>query len=476
MELKPITNIPSIRGLFPDQSKAINELKKFISDPKMLEFTLAGSAGTGKTYLLKYFINNVCNFAVCPTAPTHKAVRVIEKALNRKGKTLQSLHGLRPNMDISNFNIANPQFDPRGVEYIKDYRLVIIDEASMITDDMYELNHRRAVQYGTKILYVGDPLQLSPIQANKSNGKVFNVKNKYVLTQIVRQEEGNPLLELFPLIRNDVHTQGDSMLQHIYINRDNIVGDTGYKLLSEVNFNKYLDKYFTLDQLKNNLDYARVIAYTNEAVGKNNQYIRNKLLKSPKEVLTQDDILTSYTTIVDEFNYPIIINSEDYYINTIRPYINHFDIKTYAVNLQSAYDDRLTQTIQIVDHKDKSFKKYYQILNHLHYEAINATKSDRAKKWVAFYKFKESMLTMVGFPLNEHNNFQMVKKDIDYGYAITAHKSQGSTFDNIFMDLRDIMYYKPKTGNYRKRFDKDMINRLIYVAMSRASNKVIMKL
>lgn len=475
MDLKIIENRAHHSGLFPDQLKAIDQLKNFINDPKALEFTLAGSAGTGKTYLLKYFVNHVCNFAVCPTAPTHKAVRIIEKALGRKGKTLQSLHGLRPNLDISNFNIANPQFDPRGIEYIKDYKLVIIDEASMITDDLYELNHKRAVQYGTKILYVGDPLQLAPIQTNKSNGKVFNVSNKYVLTQIVRQEKGNPLLELFPLIRNDVLKGSETLLEHIFINRNNILDDVGYSLLSEINYKKITKDYFNLETLSNNLDYARIIAYTNSAVGRNNKFIRDQLLNNPKDILTIDDVLTSYTTIVDEFNFPIIINSEDYYVNTIRPYENQYGIKTYAINLQSAYDGRLTQTLQIADHTDPSFKKYYDILNHLHYEAINAHKSDRSRNWVRYYKFKDTVLTMVSFKLNEANNYQLVKKDIDYGYAITAHKSQGSTFDNVLIDLRDILYYKVN-NKWRKRFDKDMINRLIYVGMSRASNKVIMKL
>lgn len=461
-------------GFGEQQIEAINRLKVFM-DSDELEFTLSGYAGTGKTYLLKYFIQHVCNVSVCPTAPTHKAVRVIEKALNRKGKTLQSLHGLRPNLDLVNFNITNPQFDPKGIEYIKNYKLVIIDEASMISNDIYELNLRRAKQYKVKILYVGDPLQLPPVQNDIRTSKVFNVKNTYNLTQIMRQEEGNPLLELFPLIRKDVINGTKDFIKHIFYNRENIQDNTGYKVVNEINFKKEILDYFNHDNLKTNLDYSRILAYTNKKVKDNNDYVRTKLINPSYELITIDDILTAYTTIVDEFNYPIITNSEDYYVESVRPYVNNFDIKTYAVNLRSVYDNRITNTLQIVDHNDESFKTYYKILNHLHNAAINAHKSERAVKWVSYYKFKEQMLTMISFRLNESNGNALVKKDIDYGYAITTHKSQGSTFDNVFIDLQDIIYYN-NNGSLKKRHDTNIINRLIYVALSRAKNKVIMKL
>ena len=34
--------------------------------------------------------------------------------------------------------------------------------------------------------------------------------------------------------------------------------------------------------------------------------------------------------------------------------------------------------------------------------------------------------------------------DISYGYCITVHKSQGSTFDDVFIDSRNIMSFKNK--------------------------------
>ncbi len=461
-------------GFGRQQTDAINWLSKFMASDK-LEAGLFGYAGTGKTYLLKYFINHVCNVPVCPTAPTHKAVRVIEKVLNRKGKTLQSLHGLRPNLDLANFNISNPQFDPRGQPYIGAYKLVIIDEASMISNDIYDLNLQRAKQYNVKILYVGDPAQLPAINETNKTSKVFNVTNSFSLTEIMRQEAGNPLLELFTPLRGDVENNTQDFIKYLFANRHNIIGDTGYSLLNRAKFNNELFKEFSLEFEQHDLTRNRLLAYTNDRVKYYNNLIRNHILSDTSEILHRDDILTSYTTIVDEFNAPIITNSEDYVIDDIRPYTNQFEIDTFAVNLKSLYDGSITTTLQVVDHTKKSFKTYYQILNHLHRTAITAHKGERARKWIDYYKFKDSMLTMVPFKLSESNNNSTVKKDIDYGYAITVHKSQGSTFTNVFVDLQDIMYYVTN-GKLRARSDKEIINRLTYVALSRAEKKVIINL
>jgi ATP-dependent exoDNAse (exonuclease V) alpha subunit len=139
-----------------EQKNALDKLEAFMNNPSQHIFTLYGAAGTGKTYILKYFLDHICKVSVCPTAPTHKAVRVIESMTNRKAKTFHSLHGLRPNVEINNFDIANPQFDPLAEPKIKDYRLIIVDECSQINSSLQRLNEERAKTYNVKILYVGE--------------------------------------------------------------------------------------------------------------------------------------------------------------------------------------------------------------------------------------------------------------------------------------------------------------------------------
>jgi hypothetical protein len=458
-------------GFYPQQTEAINWLRDFL-DSNELEAVLSGYAGTGKTYIIDYFVKNVCNVTFCPTAPTHKAVRVLEKTINRKGKTLQSLHGLRPNTDLATFNITNPQFDPKAQDLIRDYRLIIIDEASMINKSVLELNRERSRLYNVKILYIGDDAQIPPV--GEDTCPVFDsVKNKFKLTEIVRQEEGNPLLELFPYMRADIKKNGRTFLDHVFKERSHVIDDVGYTLLPVRKFADEILAEFNSKKMETNIDHIRLLCWTNKNVAGWNRVIRNSLFNMPKSVLIKDDILTAYTTIIDEFNAPIIINSEDYLINTIREYTNTFDIKTFAVNLVSVYDGRLTLTLQIVDHTDEvSFKKYKSVLSYLHDIARKSPANSRAKNWIKYYTVKNSMLSMINFNLNDGT---MVKKDIDYAYAMTIHKSQGSTFENVAIDLKDILYHKHGEKLYDVK-DVALRNKLIYVALTRSKNKVYLRL
>ena len=191
--------------LYPGQQQAIDKLSDWYFSNE-LECTVEGPAGCGKSYIIRYFLDNIVDKSYTVTAPTHKALRVLESMVGRKGMTLHSLHGLKPNIDLQNFDIENPQFDPLNPSKIQNYNLVVIDECSMINKDLFQLNRNRATTYNVKILYVGDSLQLPPV--NEEISLTFaTVKNKVVLTDIVRQEEGNPLLELFSLLRDDIKNQ-----------------------------------------------------------------------------------------------------------------------------------------------------------------------------------------------------------------------------------------------------------------------------
>jgi ATP-dependent exoDNAse (exonuclease V) alpha subunit len=73
-----------------------------------------------------------------------------------------------------------------------------------------------------------------------------------------------------------------------------------------------------------------------------------------------------------------------------------------------------------------------------------------------------------------------VEKDFTYAYASTIHKSQGSSIDIVYVNLRDLFLRKTKDGDYKMikntRYDNHSIlkaNRLFYVAASRAIEKVI---
>ena len=453
--------------LYPSQKIALEKLSDWYNS-KELECTLKGFAGTGKTFILRYFLQHVIDKAYTITAPTHKALRVLEAQIGRKGMTLHSLHGLKPNIDLQNFDIERPQFDALNPCKIQNYNLIVIDECSMINKDLFLLNHNRAKEFNTKILYVGDPLQLPPV--NEEISPTFaTVKNTVELTDIVRQEEGNPLLNLFPLIRKDIQCGTNDFLNYIVRNRSNIQNGIGYEILPTNVFRDRLITEFNSEEFHKNIDYYRVVAYTNQAVSDWNSIIRNSIVGNDADIIHINDLLLSYNTIVDEFKEAIILNSEDYIIEDIRPYFSDEKIKTFAVNLKSMYDGHITQPFLVVDSKDISFNRYKQILTHLYNRAANHEQHG----WYVYYKFKNRFLTNIRFTIDTIQGVKYINKDIDYGYAMTTHKTQGSTFDNIAIDLTNLVFTNTKYG--RIEVDRDTRNKLIYVALSRAKNSVILK-
>jgi tRNA A37 threonylcarbamoyladenosine biosynthesis protein TsaE len=84
------------------QQKGKDHLLKFLESSNRVWTVIKGPAGTGKTFMMKDFLQSI-HYSKAVAAPTHKAVRVIEQATKVKGETLHSLHGLRPNFNISDF-------------------------------------------------------------------------------------------------------------------------------------------------------------------------------------------------------------------------------------------------------------------------------------------------------------------------------------------------------------------------------------
>ncbi len=104
----------------------------------------------------------------------------------------------------------------------------------------------------------------------------------------------------------------------------------------------------------------------------------------------------------------------------------------------------------------------------------NAMRNRSKKDWSIYYKFKNRFLTLQSFQVKDpYGDNKTIKKDIDYGFGLSVHKSQGSTFDNVAIDLTDIVFFQQ--GNYRKEYDQLTRNKLIYVALSRARNTAILK-
>ena len=73
----------------------------------------------------------------------------------------------------------------------------------------------------------------------------------------------------------------------------------------------------------------------------------------------------------------------------------------------------------------------------------------------------ESFLTPVDLIYNDRT---IRKKSLDYGYCISVHKSQGSTIDNVLVDMSNLFVCR----------NKEDLRQLQYVALSRTKNNIVM--
>lgn len=465
------------------QQKAVDGIIDFIAQPfSSNDFvrSISGAGGTGKTFITDYIIRH-CKFSnsiIRCAAPTHKACRVLSNALKgKKVDTIQSLLGLRLNLSLENFDPVRPQFDPIGKNKLQsntDYtRLLIVDEASMIPSKLYNYLLKVCRGKQCKVITIGDASQLSPVNERRSIA-FANSNDIYFLKEIVRQEANNPITDLLKIIRDDIKNKTYRFIDYLNLHPNNFneIGE-GYTVVPKNQFVNIISREFNNPEYVNNIDLYRVIAYTNVAVSGWNNYVRNIIVKDAyKSVLTKNDLVMSYKNLVDEFNSQILINSEEYIVKDISDFVDQkYGFHGIMIKFQAIHGGKVTPPILIINHKHRdTLIKYYTMVTDMIKAATNEEDSyARTKLWRKYYDFKNKYLLCTNILDKNDINKIVLERDIDYGFAITAHKSQGSTYENVFVDLNDMLY--DKNGNVYTNVD-DVLRR-VYVAFSRAKHSLI---
>lgn len=439
--------------IFNDQQyTALGQIKEWSAGKLGQFFTLAGYAGTGKTTIVNVAIKDLKKVVV--SAPTHKAKAVIARATGRPAVTIQALLGLRPNTDIENFDINNPQFDPLVEAQIAKYRYVVIDEASMLNKDLFHLLIKEAEANGTKILFMGDSAQLPPV--NEQESLVFNsakINHKAELTKVERQANGNPLMFVYDAIRNNLSAAIDAFSHKTKVNNGQ-----GITFISkQMDFEKHIEDMFSSEAYKQDKNYAKVLAWTNNKVKEWNDHIRQHLFGTNVRIVEPGDTLMGYNTIMkDPQAPPSLENSADYEVKSVTEKTDDNSIKIYSVNLKDVDGEKIT-SISIPINEPENMSKLANMLKAVYSKATSATVGKGAA-WGAYYAVKNQYALMSPLNIGGTN----IKKDVDYGYAITTHKSQGSTYKHVFVDENDI----DRNSNTTEK------NKLKYVAFSRPTDMV----
>ena len=175
----------------PQQSDAIEKVRAWYKAGGDQWFYLAGFAGTGKTTLAQHLVDET-GAKPCYGAYTGKAAAV----MNASGcKGAGTLHSKAYIYKMRRDGTVRKLLNKAATSPIKKADILVVDECSMVDGEM----GKDLLSFGKPILVLGDPAQLPPVQGE---GFFTSRDPDVMLTEIHRQAEGNPIIQLATLARS----------------------------------------------------------------------------------------------------------------------------------------------------------------------------------------------------------------------------------------------------------------------------------
>ena len=428
---------------------ALDSLKRFVTENNKDDaFILSGSAGTGKTSLLKEFTefldeNNI-DFKLL--APTGQAAKVVAR---RTGKVAGTLHSAVYTINEEGKDeIVRYEFLPRINRLIRPC-VFIVDEASMISDlpannelfvsknsVLYDfLQFYKKSPNGSKVVFVGDSFQLPPVMEAVSGAlseeylyKKHHINSKgFQLTEVFRQKSNssiyNNALILKKLITKKLQYMPDLQFRQMY--------------RADLAINRFCEIFNPKNE-----DYAIFLGWKNSTIDKLNNVIRNKLFQNPSEILHPNEQIILGRSYYKDHYLPSgtigkVISYNPYSVENIA----ETKFAEATLRFEMAGGDVITISSKV----------------NLDFLLNGSTDEDpkRIKKLWADRKKTNKLFRETNNPADDP---YLSAFKIKYGYAITTHKAQGGEWQNVFL---------------YPEFPKDE-NRLkwIYTAVTRASEEL----
>lgn len=448
----------SIDDINKEKQDIINNIMELLESAEPTTICVSGSAGTGKSLLISMIANVMerkHQYGMY-LAPTNKATKVLNDLLSSENvSTIHSSLGLRPNLDIMKYDATSMEFAPVGKAVnFANFDFIVVDECSMVNDNLCKSLVDKAMAAEASIIFIGDPLQLAPVdQANKS--MAFSCKHKYELKQVFRQSNDSPVVKYIDVSKKkfiyDFKSQSNSNGE-IKVYND-------IRLLLHENMHNYMTMIDSMykDGCFKWLDYVKTLAYTNKRVNELNIVIRNSLFDPNKPFCKGDILMRCGNNNILNSDYMMVMD----YKGIKRIDWNGIDLDFHILIVQSDIDIKpRVSEYKILCANNSRLEPALRHLDNLLKKALSTKdKFMKRRRWMEFFSCRDSLHTMNDLYLDGE---LLVAKNIDYGYCMTVHKSQGSTYKNVIVDM----------GNISSCFDKEQKRQLQYVALSRTSSNI----
>jgi len=449
-----------MKTLDSSQKVAVFNILKMIDDEKAIISSLYGGPGVGKSYttgrLIKYLVKTK-KMSVMLCAPTNKALKI--SIANLKGEvdierpvpiftvkywsgksvvvgTIAQMLGIAPDYVDDE---GNTKFGAGGQAILenKTPHILVIDEISMVSRESLIKLYKMAKEYGFKIIIVGDPFQLAPVKQEPID--LDNIPSRNVLTVAQR----NTNIEYLAML-NDVRLNGADSIKPI--------DDAVFKVdnASEAFIEAVVQPESGVCA-ETELGMDVFIGYTNKVV---NHVLDNacmKLYGHDRFGLEKGQIVICTATLADgainNFDYIEVVEKTDVWNETFGYQLTIksesgvilYDVFYHpsADDPESKYQVELKKALREARALQKKSSEYKKIGD---YAAARGMEEERKSAWRDYFDIDNAILKFA------------------HPFAMTSHKSQGSTFRDVYMDVGDFTGYAVNAA---------------YVAASRNKGKLI---
>ena len=409
--------------LSPSQQNIIDYFPTFLMNEDQ-EMTISGFAGSGKSFLVEYLADMGAKQQkliklIDPSVPirkmyfsatTNKAAAVLRGMLHRDTSTVHSLLGLKVQNDYKTGRSS--LVEKSGGEQLNQ-SILFVDEASMINKELLSFIRKRVASFkDCKVIFIGDSYQLPPVMEEAC--PVFdNGPNTFNLKEIQRQVVGSPIINLSGEYRNclddykkewpDVQTTGIGVVH--YTDKDDFFEQIKQRFSGTPEYNRYKVLAWANNRVRDYNKWIRGMQGRRQPFEVGEVLVSNKPLFENRNILAPTDSFHTVTNVMGTIKDSCV----GYHI-----YLDGFPNVPFFTPADWSKADKLAKMFA----KDKDWTSYFNI----------------KERWA----------------------------DLRPVHASTVHKSQGSTYEEVFVDLNNI-------GKCTRWKD---VARLVYVAITRASKTV----
>lgn len=433
---------------------------------------LCGYAGTGKTVTTAALVSQLVDrgLRVVVATPTHKARAQVERALRERGAdgfevvTVHRLLGLKQlrdkqtgkeifapdakgkNMLTENEkwveNVDADEDEPRFKKVvIPQIDVVIVDETSMLSSELYDLLRRELA--GRPVVFVGDDRQLLPVGEDQACRAFTEASEVFRLTQVLRHD--GAILNLATATRElpvgrvrfaSAEGGGTRVVAH----------------RSREDWGRILLETAASEEAMRDPDFCRALAFTNKAVDEMNLRIHQRRYGMDAPQFVEGMTCLTVDAIPDpEGGSPLLNSTVDVLVEQAmrgrRSCIGDqkdcepWDCWELTVSVPG--EGMPAVTFHVLAAEDR--QRWDAAMRLIAEAAKAANGRERSELWDLFFRRKDSF------------------GRLQPASALTIHKSQGSTFRNVWLHWSIDGWGSAPTAQQ---------NQLAYVGITRAAESL----